>query len=310
MYKQLKKLNQDSVIGIFHFFDNNFSVGKVLRCTRKYLFLECYNINFEKEGIKIFSIKVIRRIILSSSYIEKLQRKKKQSNLEDITKGKEIFKTIIKKKLLLSIDLEDNSNEHAYLLEKENNIFYFCFLDDNLYVTSSEILKEEYISKIQIQVKENEDLKDKKIKRIQMYSGDIYFGFPLRNDGKYLLFYEKLELYNSVFLSIIKKEDIEEITEIFSTLNIKKIYIDKYIKPNEMRFKKLLEIAYKNRIVVSIDNENFSETKIGIISDIKIEGLVLKEIDEYLNFFRVSNINYSEIEILSLKNYQVDVSVK
>ena len=77
-----------------------------------------------------------------------------------------------------------------------------------------------------------------------------------------------------------------------------------------MRFKKLLEIAYKNRIVVSIDNENFSETKIGIISDIKIEGLVLKEIDEYLNFFRVSNINYSEIEVLSLKNYQVDVSVK
>ncbi|MBR8734825.1 hypothetical protein IX329_002440 [Fusobacterium necrophorum] len=307
MLKQLKKLNQGSIIGIFHFFDNNFSVGKVLRCTRKYLFLEYYNINFEKEGIKIFSIRTIRRIILSSSYIEKLQRKEKQRNLEDIIKDKEIFKFIIRQKLLLSIDLEDNSNEQGYLLEKENSIFYFCFLDDNFHITSSEILKEEYVSKIKIQVKENEDLKDKKIKRIQMYSGDTYFGLPLRNDEKYLLFYEKLEFYNSAFLSIIKKEDIEEITEVFSTLNIKKIDIGKYVKANEMRFKKLLEIAYKNRIVISIDNENFSETKIGIISEIKTEGLILKEIDEYLNFFRISNINYSEIEVLSLKNYQLDV---
>ena len=82
---------------------------------------------------------------------------------------------------------------------------------------------------------------------------------------------------------------------------------DKKFDVNSVSYDELLKLGFQKSKAEKIIE---FRDEMGIISDIKIEGLVLKEIDEYLNFFRVSNINYSEIEVLSLKNYQVDVSVK
>ena len=75
MKKILKNLKIGSFIGIYIFEEEIFSIGKILNISKDYLYLENYDINGEIIGIKIFLINSIRRIILSSKYINRLKEK-------------------------------------------------------------------------------------------------------------------------------------------------------------------------------------------------------------------------------------------
>lgn len=56
--------------------DDAISIGKILKISGNYLFLDSYDSNNKKEGIKVFLISEIKRVILKSDYIEKLENKK------------------------------------------------------------------------------------------------------------------------------------------------------------------------------------------------------------------------------------------
>ena len=80
MEEILKDMKLGQIIGVYHFEDSCFTVGKILKIDSKYLFLLSYDINFKEDGIKVFLIDSIKRIILKSDYIEKNQREK--NNIE------------------------------------------------------------------------------------------------------------------------------------------------------------------------------------------------------------------------------------
>ena len=82
MKEILKDMKLGQIIGIYHFEDSCFTVGKILKIDSKYLFLLSYDINFKEDGIKVFLIDSIKRIILKSDYIEKNQREIKYVDSE------------------------------------------------------------------------------------------------------------------------------------------------------------------------------------------------------------------------------------
>ena len=63
MEEILKDMKLGQIIGVYHFEDSCFTVGKILKISSKYLFLLSYNINFKEDGIKVFLIDSIKRII-------------------------------------------------------------------------------------------------------------------------------------------------------------------------------------------------------------------------------------------------------
>ena len=69
MKEILKNIKLGQMIGIYHFEDSCFTVGKILKISSEYLFLLSYDINFKEDGIKVFLINSIKRIILKSDYI-------------------------------------------------------------------------------------------------------------------------------------------------------------------------------------------------------------------------------------------------
>ena len=75
MKEILKNIKLGQIIGIYHFEDSCFTVGKISKIDSKYLYLLSYDINFKEDGIKVFLIDSIKRIILKSDYIEKNQKK-------------------------------------------------------------------------------------------------------------------------------------------------------------------------------------------------------------------------------------------
>lgn len=76
MKEVLKDIKLGQIIGIYHFEDSRFTVGKILKISSKYLFLLSYDINFKEEGIKVFLVDSIERIILKSDYIQNLEKPK------------------------------------------------------------------------------------------------------------------------------------------------------------------------------------------------------------------------------------------
>ena len=61
--------NIKSKIGIYHLEDDAISIGKILKISGKYLFLDSYDSNNKKEGIKVFLISEIKRVILKKKKI-------------------------------------------------------------------------------------------------------------------------------------------------------------------------------------------------------------------------------------------------
>ena len=308
MKKILKNLKIGSFIGIYIFEEEIFSIGKILNISKDYLYLENYDINGEIIGIKIFLINSIRRIILSSKYINRLKEKNKDKGnikINDFKSFNTLFSLIIKNKITILVKMVDGSSEASYLFSKKNNIFHFNFLNDSFEVNSDEVIYEDYIEEIQILSKIDIILEKKinKLKRIKMYNGKFYNGKVFYQDKKFILFERKEEFSTKSSFLIIPFEKVQEISESIEEKKFKKINIKKLITDKEMELYKILKIALRYNLLVSIDNSNFTETKIGKILDLQKEILKFKEMDENENFFQIIDINYSDIEILQIINF-------
>ena len=220
MKETLKNIKLGQIIGIYHFEDSCFTVEKILKINSKYLFLLSYNINFKEDGIKVFLVDSIKRIILKSDYIrnlEKIQKKIVRFN----SKNKDIFQELIENKIKISIDLKDGSIEEAYLIEKGEDYFSFQILNDNENITSEEVIAKDYLKRIKISnFTEREEYK--KFKLITTKNDDEYMAYDIFYNEDYLIFSEKEEFYDTSEINIIPKNIIKNISDLEVKLNIKR----------------------------------------------------------------------------------------
>ena len=306
MKEILKNIKLGQIIGIYHFEDSCFTVGKILKINSKYLFLLSYDINFKEDGIKVFLVDSIKRIILKSDYIrnlEKIQKKIVRFN----SKNKDIFQELIENKIKISIDLKDGSIEEAYLTEKGENYFSFQILNDNENITSEEVIAKDYLKRIKISnFIEREEYK--KFKLITTKNDDKYMAYDLFYNEDYLIFSEKGEFYDTSEINIIPKNMIENISEIEVKLDTKKENFYELIDfEKNLEIRQILRKCLENKFLIFIDNEDFFETKIGIITDLENNKIKMKEIDKYGNFYKNSEIYFDEIQLLAVKNYKLGV---
>ena len=124
MKEILKDMKLGQIIGVYHFEDSCFTVGKILKIDSKYLFLLSYDINFKEDGIKVFLIDSIKRIILKSDYMRNLEKNQKKI-VRFNRENKDIFQELIENRVEISIELADGSIEEAYLTEKGEDYFKF-----------------------------------------------------------------------------------------------------------------------------------------------------------------------------------------
>ena len=182
MIEFLKNIkSKKSKIGIYHLEDDAISIGKILKISGKYLFLDSYDSNNKKEGIKVFLISEIKRVILKSDYIEKLENKKNYiesfSFLKDnkINSFDDVCQKIIEKKCIVTLKLKNDDIEKGYLTKKIEKYYYFEILNDELKIISTEIFDEYYIEEIQIDTNDKIN-KNVPLNIIKLYSNNIYIG--------------------------------------------------------------------------------------------------------------------------------------
>ena len=302
MKETLKNIKLGQIIGIYHFEDSCFTVGKILKISSKYLFLLSYDINFKEDGIKVFLIDSIKRIILKSDYMRNLE--KEQRKVFNI-RAKDLFQELIENKVKISIDLADGSVEEAYLTEKGENYFSFQMLDDSKNAVSEEVITENYLKRIKIyNPVEREEYKNFKI--ITTIDNKESMAYNLFYYENYLIFSEKEEFYDISKINIISKNRIENISDIEIKLDIKKENFYNLIDfEKELEIIKILRKCLENKFLVFIDNEDFFEIKIGIIIELEDEKLKIEEIDKYGNFNKSSEIYFDEIQLLAVKNYRL-----
>lgn len=304
--------NIKSKIGIYHLEDDAISIGKILKISGKYLFLDSYDSNNKKEGIKVFLISEIKRVILKSDYIKKLENKKNYiesfSFLKDnkINSFDDVCQKIIEKKCIVTLKLKNDDIEKGYLTKKIEKYYYFEILNDELKIISTEIFDEHYIEEIQIDTNDKIN-KNVPLNIIKLYSNNIYIGNILFDRKEIIIFKEIVEFSENSRILILKKEDIEEISELYKEENIKYNSINKYIQDiKEITLLFLLEICLNFKFIIFIDNKKFSETKVGIIEKILNNRILeLNTLNENYHFIEKIRIEISEIEILRIKNYSL-----
>lgn len=304
--------NIKSKIGIYHLEDDAISIGKILKISGKYLFLDSYDSNNKKEGIKVFLISEIKRVILKSDYIEKLENKKNYiesfSFLKDnkINSFNDVCQKIIEKKCIVTLKLKNDDIEKGYLTKKIEKYYYFEILNDELKIISTEIFDEYYIEEIQIDTNDKIN-KNVPLNIIKLYSNNIYIGNILFDRKEIIIFKEIVEFSENSRILILKKEDIEEISELYKEENIKYNSINKYIQNiKDITLLFLLEICLNFKFIIFIDNKKFSETKVGIIEKILNNRILeLNTLNENYHFIEKIRIEISEIEILRIKNYSL-----
>ena len=304
MKEILKNIKLGQIIGIYHFEDSCFTVGKILKINSEYLFLLSYNINFKEDGIKVFLVDSIKRIILKSDYIKNLEKiQKKAFNI----RCKNLFQELIENKIKISIDLADGSVEEAYLTEKGEDYFKFKILNDNQNIISEEVIAKDYLKRIKISnFIEREEYK--KFKIITTKNDDEYMAYDLFYNEDYLIFSEKEEFYDTSEINIIPKNMIENISEIEVKLDTKKENFYELIDfEKDLEIRQILRKCLENKFLIFIDNEDFFETKVGIITDLEDNKIKMKEIDKYGNFYKNSEIYFDEIQLLAVKNYKLGV---
>ena len=302
MKEILKNIKLGQIIGIYHFEDSCFTVGKILKINSKYLFLLSYDINFKEDGIKVFLVDSIKRIILKSDYIRNL--KKEQRKAFNI-RGKDLFQELIENKVKISIDLKDGSIEETYLTEKGENYFSFQILNDNENITSEEVIAKDYLKRIKISnFIEREEYK--KFKLITTKNDDEYMAYDLSYNEDYLIFSEKEEFYDISKINIIPKNIIKNISDLEVKLNIKRENFYNNLEKG-LEILEILKKCYENKFLIFIDNEDFFETKVGTITDLEDNKIKMKEIDKYGNFYKNSEIYFDEIQLLTVKNYKLGV---
>lgn len=304
MKETLKNIKLGQIIGIYHFEDSCFTVGKILKISSKYLFLLSYDINFKEDGIKVFLIDSIKRIILKSDYMRNLE--KEQRKVFNI-RAKDLFQELIENKVKISIDLADGSVEESYLTEKGENYFSFQILNDNENITSEEVIAKDYLKRIKISnFIEREEYK--KFKIITTKNDDEYMAYDLFYNEDYLIFSEKGEFYDTSEINIIPKNMIENISEIEVKLDTTKENFNDLIDfEKDLEIIQILRKCLENKFLIFIDNEDFFETKIGIVTDLENNKIKMKEIDKYGNFHKNSEIYFDEIQLLAVKNYRLEL---
>ena len=304
--------NIKNKIGIYHLEDDAISIGKILKISGKYLFLDSYDSNNKKEGIKVFLISEIKRVILKSDYIEKLENKKNYiesfSFLKDnkINSFDDVCQKIIEKKCIVTLKLKNDDIEKGYLTKKIEKYYYFEILNDELKIISTEIFDEHYIEEIQIDTNDKIN-KNVPLNIIKLYSNNIYIGNILFDRKEIIIFKEIVEFSENSRILILKKEDIEEISELYKEENIKYNSINKYIQDiKDITLLFLLEICLNFKFIIFIDNKKFSETKVGIVEKILNNRILeLNTLNENYHFIEKIRIEISEIEILRIKNYSL-----
>ena len=303
MKEILKNLKLGQIIGIYHFEDSCFTVGKILKIDSKYLYLFSYDVNFKEDGIKVFLIDSIKRIILKSDYIEKNQREILKFNEEN----KDIFRELIENRVEISIELADGSIEEAYLTEKGEDYFKFKILNDNQNITSEEVITKDYLKRIKISnYIEREEYKSFKV--ITTKDDEEYIAYDLSYNEDYLIFSEKEEFYDIGKINIIPKNMIENISEIELKLDTKKENFYELIDfEKDLEIVEILKKCLENKFLVFIDNVDFFETKVGVITNLENNKIKMKEIDKYGNFYKNSKIYLDEIQLLAIKNYKIGV---
>ena len=302
MKEILKNIKLGQIIGIYHFEDSCFTVGKILKINSKYLFLLSYDINFKEDGIKVFLIDSIKRIILKSDYMRNLE--KEQRKVFNI-RAKDLFQELIENKVKISIDLADGSVEESYLTEKGENYFSFQILNDNENITSEEVIAKDYLKRIKISnFIEREEYK--KFKIITTKNDDEYMAYNLSYNEDYLIFSEKREFYDTSEINIIPKNIIKNISDLEVKLNFKRENFYNNLE-KDLEIIQILRKCLENKFLIFIDNEDFFETKIGIVTDLENNKIKMKEIDKYGNFHKNSEIYFDEIQLLAVKNYRLGV---
>lgn len=304
--------NIKSKIGIYHLEDDAISIGKILKISGKYLFLDSYDSNNKKEGIKVFLISEIKRVILKSNYIEKLENKKNYTEsfsfLKDnkINSFDDVCQKIIEKKCIVTLKLKNDDIEKGYLTKKIEKYYYFEILNDELKIISTEIFDEHYIEEIQIDTNDKIN-KNVPLNIIKLYSDNIYTGNVLFDRKEIIIFKEIVEFSEDSRILILKKEDIEEISELYKEENIRYNSINKYIQNiKDITLLFLLEICLNFKFIIFIDNKKISETKVGIIEKILNNRILeLNTLNENYHFIEKIRIEISEIEILRIKNYSL-----
>ena len=302
MEEILKDMKLGQIIGIYHFEDSCFTVGKILKIDSKYLYLLSYDVNFKEDGIKVFLIDSIKRIILKSDYIKNLEKiQKKAFNI----RCKNLFQKLIENKIKISIDLADGSVEEAYLTEKGEDYFNFQILNDNENIISEEVIAKDYLKRIKISnFIEKEEYK--KFKLITTKNDDEYMAYDLSYNEDYLIFSEKEEFYDIAKINIISKNMIDSISEIEVKLDVKKENFNDLIDfKRDLDIVEILRRCLENKFLVFIDNEDFFETKVGIITDLEDNKIKVKEINKYGNFYKNFEIYFNEIQLLVVKNYKI-----
>ncbi|MEJ6464580.1 phage head-tail adapter protein [Fusobacterium nucleatum] len=299
MKETLKNIKLGQIIGIYHFEDSCFTVGKILKISSKYLFLLSYDINFKEDGIKVFLIDSIKRIILKSDYMRNLE--KEQRKVFNI-RAKDLFQELIENKVKISIDLADGSVEESYLTEKGEDYFNLQILNDNENIISEEIITKDYLKRIKISnFIEREEYK--KFKIITTKNDDEYMAYNLSYNEDYLIFSEKREFYDTSEINIIPKNIIKNISDLEVKLNFKRENFYNNLEKG-LEILEILKKCYENKFLIFIDNEDFFETKVGIITDLEDNKIKMKEIDKYGNFYKNSEIYFDEIQLLAVKNYK------
>ena len=306
MKEMFKNIKLGQIIGIYHFEDSCFTVGKVLKISSKYLFLLSYDINFKEEGIKVFLIDSIKRIILKSDYMKNLEKTQKKI-VRFNSENKGIFQELIENKIKISIGLADGSVEEVYLTEKGENYFSFQILDDDENTISEEVIEKDYLKRIKISnFIEREEYKNFKV--ITTKNDDEYMAYDLFYNEDYLIFSEKEEFYDISKINIIPKDMIENISEIDVKLDTKKENFYELIDfEKDLEIKQILRECLENKFLVFIDNVDFFETKVGVITNLEDNKIKMKEIDKYGNFYKNSEIYFDEIQLLAVKNYRLGV---
>ena len=303
MEEILKDMKLGQIIGVYHFEDSCFTVGKILKIDSKYLYLFSYDVNFKEDEIKIFLINSIKRIILKSDYIEKNRKKIVRFNREN----KDIFQELIKNRIKVSVELADRSVEEVYLIEKGEDYFSFQILNDNENITSEEIITKDYLKRIKISnYIEREEYKNFKV--ITTKNNDEYIAYDLSYNEDYLIFLEKEEFYDIGKINIIPKNMIENISEIEVKLDTTKENFNDLIDfEKDLEIIEILRKCLENKFLVFIDNVDFFETKVGVITNLEDNKIKIKEIDKYGNFYKNSEIYFDEIQLLAVKNYKLGV---
>ena len=300
MEEILKDMKLGQIIGVYHFEDSCFTVGKILKIDSKYLYLFSYDVNFKEDEIKIFLINSIKRIILKSDYIEKNRKKIVRFNREN----KDIFQELIKNRIKVSVELADRSVEEVYLIEKGEDYFSFQILNDNENITSEEIITKDYLKRIKISnYIEREEYKSFKV--ITTKDDEEYMAYDLSYNGNYLIFLEKEEFYDIAQINIIPKNMIESISEIEVKLDTTKENFNDLIDfEKDLEIIEILKKCLENKFLIFIDNVDFFETKVGVITNLENNKIKMKEIDKYGDFHKNSEIYLDEIQLLAIKNYK------